>query len=72
VGGLSLDDDEGDEGDGDDDDVTCPSSGLDYKDDESDWDWICCDSCNQWFCFECSGKTEIPLESEPYYCCNCV
>jgi len=48
VGGLSLDeDDEGDEGDEDDeDDFTCPSCGLDYKDNESDRDWICCDSCN--------------------------
>ena len=68
VGGLSLDEDDED----DEDDVACPSCGLDFKDDDSDRDWICCDSCNQWFCFDCSGKTEIPLESEPYYCCDCV
>ena len=68
VGGLSLDEDDED----DEDDVACPSCGLDFKDDDSDRDWICCDSCNQWFCSDCSGKTEIPLESEPYYCCDCV
>jgi len=37
VGGLSLDED--DEGD-----AMCPSCGLDYKDDESDRDWICRDT----------------------------
>ena len=43
VGGLSLDEDRIDDGD-----VTCPSCGLDYKDDDSGKDWICCDNCNQW------------------------
>ena len=44
VGGLSLDEDRID----DEGDVTCPSCGLDYKDDDSGKDWICCDNCNQW------------------------
>ena len=68
VGDLSLDEDDED----DEDDAVCPSCGLDFKDDDSDRDWICCDSCSHWFFFGCSGKTEIPSESEPYYCCDCV
>ena len=44
---------------GDEDDPEYPICGLLYKDDESGDSWICCDKCNDWFCFKCSGLDDV-------------
>lgn len=49
----------------DEDDAKCPICGLLYKDDESGDSWICCDKCNDWFCFKCSGLDDV---NDDFYC----
>ena len=53
---------------GDEDDTECPICGLLYKDDESGDSWICCDKCNEWFCFKCSGLDDV---NDDFYCELC-
>ena len=52
----------------DEDDAECPICGLAYKDDESGDSWICCDKCNDWFCFKCSGLDDV---NDDFYCELC-
>ena len=53
---------------GDEDDAECPGCGLLYKEDNSGDSWICCDKCNDWFCFKCSGLNDV---NEDFFV-NCV
>ena len=53
---------------GDEDDAECPICGLLYKDDESGDSWICCDKCNEWFSFKCSGLDDV---NDDFYCELC-
>jgi len=48
--------------DDEEDDAVCPTCGLFYKHDKSGDDWICCDKCNEWYCFKCSAQDHIPDE----------
>ena len=50
------------------DDAQCPLCGLFYKDDESGDSWVCCDKCNEWYCFKCSGTDDLSAE---FYCELC-
>ena len=51
------------------DNAVCPTCGLFYKHVKSGDDWICCDKCNEWYCFKCSAQDHIP---EEFYCSHCV
>ena len=55
--------------DDEEDNAVCPTCGLFYKHDESGDDWICCNKCNEWYCFKCSAQDHIPDE---FYCSHCV
>uniref|UniRef100_A0A1X7V3W1 Zinc finger PHD-type domain-containing protein n=1 Tax=Amphimedon queenslandica TaxID=400682 RepID=A0A1X7V3W1_AMPQE len=45
----------------------CPTCGAVYGEDESIW--ICCDNCDVWYNYECTGlQNEIPDE---YFCSAC-
>ena len=47
------------------DDVQCPLCGILYMNDKSGYSWICCDKCNEWYCFKCSGINDV---NEEFYC----
>ena len=48
------------------DDAQCPLCGLFYKYDNSGDSWVCCDKCNEWYCFKCSGIDDLNEE----FCCD--
>ena len=50
------------------DDAQCPLCGLLYMNDKSGDSWICCDKCNEWYCFKCSGINDV---NEEFYCKLC-
>ena len=50
------------------DDAQCPLCGLFYINDKSGDSWICCDKCNEWYCFKCSGINDV---NEEFYCKLC-
>ncbi len=55
----------------DDESCVCPTCGLMYSSDNDDQLWVCCDKCDLWYNFECTGlksKTRIP---KVYYCTCC-
>lgn len=53
----------------------CSNCGIFFKDDQSykqndDRFWICCDECDEWYCFSCHNlRDTIP---EEYYCSKCI
>lgn len=51
-------------------DAECPKCGQVYGEDESVW--ICCDSCNKWFDWKCSGLSDAKRIPDVFTCENCV
>ena len=46
------------------DNKQCSNCGMFFKDDESDEQseyrfWVCCDECDEWYCFSCHNLTDI-------------
>ena len=52
------------------DDAQCPLCGLLYMNDKPGDPWICCDKCNEWYCFKCSGIKYNDVNEE-FYCKLC-
>ena len=54
------------------DDGQCFSCGMAFRDeDDEERFWVCCDKCDEWFCFAChnfSTKDSVP---EYFYCVKC-
>ena len=47
------------------DNAQCPLCGILYMNDKSGYSWICCEKCNEWCCFKCSGINDV---NEEFYC----
>ena len=53
-------------------DAQCPKCGLIFQEDGSNSVWVCCDGCQAWLDFNCTGLPDHDLP-EVYYCCSsCV
>ena len=54
------------------DDGQCFSCSMAFRDeDDEERFWVCCDKCDEWFCFAChnfSTKDSVP---EYFYCVKC-
>ena len=53
-------------------DAQCPKCGLTFQEDDNNSLWICCDGCDSWFDFRCSGlksPRKMPLK---YFCSTCA
>ena len=54
-----------------DDNVSCPRCSLVYSSSGDDMLWICCDNCERWFDFKCSGLRSRRRIPEKYTCGDC-
>ena len=54
-------------------DAQCPKCGLTFQEDGSNSVWVCCDGCQAWLDFNCTGLPDPDDLPEVYYCCSsCV
>ena len=50
---------------------SCPKCGLAYGTND-DILWICCDDCDRWFDYKCSGLWSRRRIPEKYTCVDCM
>ncbi len=52
-------------------DAQCPKCGLTFQEDDSNSIWVCCDRCQAWLDFDCTGLSDPDDLPEVYFCgCN--
>ena len=49
-----------DESDSEVSDAQCPVCGISYQGDDSESVWVCCDNCELWLDFKCTGLKKKP------------
>lgn len=69
---LNLEDSTGSESDSESgSDAQCPICGLTYLGDKTHSIWVCCDNCEAWIDFKCSGIKCTSKIPKKYICPNC-
>ena len=53
-------------------DAQCPVCGITYQEDDSESVWICCDNCELWLDFKCTGLKNPKQLPKFYYCPSCI
>ena len=53
-------------------DAECPECGLTFLEDESGKPWVCCDRCESWLDFKCTGLTNSKRVPKKFYCHSCM
>ena len=57
---------------GDKDNTQCSFCEVFYQDDVTGDSWVCCDMCNEWYCYKCSGVSDVDQLCNDFYCRQCV
>ena len=53
-------------------DAECSECGLTFLEDESGKPWVCCNRCEPWLDFKCTGLTNSKRVPKKFYCHSCM
>uniref|UniRef100_A0A1X7TCJ0 Zinc finger PHD-type domain-containing protein n=1 Tax=Amphimedon queenslandica TaxID=400682 RepID=A0A1X7TCJ0_AMPQE len=54
------------------DDGKCNNCELAFNEEDEERFWVCCDSCDNWYCFACHKFTTKESVPNEFYCMKCT